>query len=586
MELTFRILGFGPFEDSGEFTVSPGLNVFTGLNNAGKTALLYALFALRAGPVAADASAWAGLGREQQRIASYGRRGQQPRVQVRADPDEPTRRRVLERLPVQFRPQGARSLLFDSHVASGGITLGGIAAGAAGGGWQTVIGAQPTPECAAAPASHDRQVLSALSLELAGSQLRAANAESLNKIGWPSVLSGARLIAALREAPEPTNPGADQALRLLPNASNLPSVLYALNNSYAASGPEALERIRRHLRDFFPGVSTIRTAVTPSSPGSAQHVLELVADRDQTVVPIGRFGTGVWQTLVLITAALVEDGPRLFLIDEHHSFLHPAAERQLVGLLESVGREKGHIFCVATHSHIIANRATSRLWGVFDQNGASTVRRLSGYRDAVSAIGIEAADLLAHDAILTVEGPSDQYVLRSLLDGIGASRVAVTRLWGHGPVRGSDGGEQLRRIAKDLVGAVAPVHVPMTLLLDRAGWGESDITELEANGGARFLEKPEIENYFLHPEAIAQGFGLTGEQAEAVKQRIAGAAASAKGSDVISKALWEAAHISYRKAQHLPRIFEALREVDDAALEPLRAEVREIASYLLNRSDQ
>lgn len=590
MDLTFRILGFGPFEDSGEFTVSPGLNVFTGLNNVGKTALLYALFALRNGPTGPNQGGWAGLERERQRIEGYRRGRPSQWAVLTLDPGEQVRAGIWGRIQGP-KPRAFASLTLACAWRGNGAVIRGIGATSVDGERYTVLGEPPAAGYAPVPAGPghraDRaeELARVLGLSMGpGPAIIAASEAARAAIGWPGALTGARFIAAQREVPPPPAAAAMREPRPLPDASDLPAVLFTLHNSTAANA-DLLARIVGELRAFFPEVESVRISVSPhSEPGG--NTVTLVAEGGAAGVPLDRCGTGVWQTLVLLTAALVENEARLFLIDEPHSFLHPAAERKLVRLLESLGHEKGHIFCVATHSHIIANHAGARLWGVFSENGTSAVRELSGYRDAAAAIGIEAADVLAHDAILTVEGPSDQYVLRALLDETGASRIAVTRLRGDGQVRKSDGCEQLRRIAKELVAAVAPVHVPVTLLLDRDGWSESDITELKNEGGARFLKQPEIENYFLHPEAIARAFALSGDQAEAVKQSIAGATAGAKGSGVISKALWDGAQISYRKAQDLPKIFEALRCVDDAALEPLRAEVKAVAEFLLGRGGQ
>ena len=45
-EFSVKLRDFGSFTDSDWFTVRPGLSTFIGVNNAGKTALLFALASL------------------------------------------------------------------------------------------------------------------------------------------------------------------------------------------------------------------------------------------------------------------------------------------------------------------------------------------------------------------------------------------------------------------------------------------------------------------------------------------------------------------------------------------------------------
>jgi hypothetical protein len=71
MDLTVRVRDFGPFKDSGEFTLKPGANAFVGLNNAGKTALLYALAVLQNGPVESKGDAWQHAPQLPESISAY-----------------------------------------------------------------------------------------------------------------------------------------------------------------------------------------------------------------------------------------------------------------------------------------------------------------------------------------------------------------------------------------------------------------------------------------------------------------------------------------------------------------------------------
>jgi predicted ATPase len=75
------------------------------------------------------------------------------------------------------------------------------------------------------------------------------------------------------------------------------------------------------------------------------------AESDLTA-PLQDCDTGIEQMFMIATAILTAKNPKLFLIDEPHAFLHPAAERYLLRLMQE---HLEHQYVVATHSPVFLN---------------------------------------------------------------------------------------------------------------------------------------------------------------------------------------------------------------------------------------
>ncbi|MGH9534275.1 MAG: AAA family ATPase [Terriglobales bacterium] len=237
MTLHVSLGNYGPFEDSGEIALEPGLNVIAGLNNTGKTALLLALFALRSGPLPPDAS-WNDGGQLRTHVGGYARPEEQTRVRLRWDPDDAECERVRRRAEAAW---GHTPLPAPSSLEVAATWLGGSESGL----WLQALlfrapDGTPTLICGSDPAQPRLVPLAGAAappnlLEKLGlgpsprggaGPFRAASAE-LSDLPWPRITLGAHILAAARRLPD-YNSNVAIAHTLAPEASNLAAVLQSL----------------------------------------------------------------------------------------------------------------------------------------------------------------------------------------------------------------------------------------------------------------------------------------------------------------------------------------------------------------------
>ncbi|RZJ98723.1 MAG: ATP-binding protein, partial [Flavobacterium sp.] len=106
------------------------------------------------------------------------------------------------------------------------------------------------------------------------------------------------------------------------------------------------------------------------------HVYIAQDTHEDAVIKLENSGTGISQLLSFAT--LIEDNtkPRLFLVDEPQSFLHPQAESLLIALM----LESPHQYVVASHSPVLINEPDCKIQSIVKTGKISTVHELGGLR--------------------------------------------------------------------------------------------------------------------------------------------------------------------------------------------------------------
>ncbi|RMB26234.1 putative ATP-dependent endonuclease of OLD family [Sphingomonas sp. PP-F2F-G114-C0414] len=225
------------------------------------------------------------------------------------------------------------------------------------------------------------------------------------------------------------------ATRLTPDASNLPAVLMTIRGSNVS----VFDRLVYHLTDIFPTVGNM--SVRPHSFGA--NLVEVLiwptsqADNPLLAFPLSQSGTGVAQVIAILTAVMTVK-EAVIVIDEINSFLHPAAVKNLLRILESEYSE--HQYIVSTHSPEVVsfgNPATVHL--VTREGYNSHVQSIDlGAIDQLKImadhLGISMSDVFAAERVIWVEGQTEErcfpYVYEQLFGhvprGTVFSRVAAT----------------------------------------------------------------------------------------------------------------------------------------------------------------
>lgn len=289
------------------------------------------------------------------------------------------------------------------------------------------------------------------------------------------------------------------------DGGNLTPVVATLYNNERQTTFRSLELF---ITDAFPEIG--RLDIVMSGPPGTQpqaeiHVVYGTGAGSQ--IPLRHCGTGVEQLLMLGTAVLTATSPLLLLIDEPHAFLHPVAERRLLAFMR---QHSEHQYVVATHSPVFLNSTgLSDIRLISRDESGSSVTDVGEAGDILDEIGITASDLWSAEAILWMEGGSDQAIAEQVRDEAGVDSANGIRVVAMPDWIRSAGASEKRMLAAiqfcDTVQrAVAPLPVRSIFLFDGDEWPETQKTAIAkaSQNRARYLCVREVENLLLFPPAI------------------------------------------------------------------------------------
>jgi predicted ATPase len=296
---------------------------------------------------------------------------------------------------------------------------------------------------------------------------------------------------------------------LASNAANLAEVLLILQHNRFQ-----FDRLNEQLHRIFPSINSISVRPAPDSGNVAEILvwnIDPATERADLAIPLNESGTGIGQVLAILYVALVADA-NVLVIDEPNSFLHPAASRQLVKMLREY---RNHQYIISTHSpEVIAGASPERLFMLRFQDQRTTISVLQnesvqGVQEALTEVGSRLSDVFGADAILWVEGPTEEACFPRVLKAAGIeldSRMSVVALRNTGDLEAKRGSAAaIWEIYQRLSQANALMPRALAFSLDREGRTITKMEELEKVSGrmVKFLPRRVFENYLLHPHAIA-----------------------------------------------------------------------------------
>lgn len=398
-------------------------------------------------------------------------------------------------------------------------------------------------------------------------------------------------------------------IRLMPDGSNLASAMHALQGKDPAGFREVVARVSR----IVPSVQHIQVEV--SGPEVVVKVFPVHAEarRPDLGVTLEDCGSGVAQVLVVAFALVIADRQRTFLIDEPSSFLHPSAAVALVELLRDYSENQ---YVIATHSpEVIAAAEPKMLYQVHLRGGQSQVTSvepgaLATQRNILLDVGVSLSSMFGADQILWVEGQTEQAVFPLLVREFEKERslrgLKILHVADTGAFERNDA-EHAIRVYNRLASGVGLLPPALGFLFDREGRTDAECKRIaeRATKPVLFLTRRMVENYLLHPVAIAKVMAeddpdhadvytgaavaasideaYTAEKQRSTKTQARGAALSDASwistvdAPVLLRKLFSKlseTRLNYDKVSHGLRIVSEILLREPVFLEPLREELR------------
>jgi predicted ATPase len=493
-----RIQGFQSFSDTGEVEFAEGINLVIGQNNAGKSALLRALlpaltddrhrtpekwetFRLRMPEttLTIDASGaeihdW---------VLRSGAQHAFPVTAMQVRDVIPAMREFFQRpsLPISVvrMPNGAFSATYPSHQL-----------------FQPVPGMQ----LACAVVTPDNGAL-AMRPEFSA-------ADTLPGLLWDAWQRDMFYFVAERmtigEAPH------GYAVRLLPNAGNLPNVLHNLSSERG----DVFEHLIHHLREVFPTVGNLSVRTKPDG----NNFLEVRVwpteskARVELSFPLNSSGTGVSQVIALLTAIMTID-KAVIIIDEINSFLHPAAVKALLRILQTQYTQ--HQYIISTHSPEVIGFSNPKTIHLVKRAGyESSVERLDltqvgKFREVAEHLGVSMADVFAAERVIWVEGPTEElcfpYLYRKLIGPLRRGTI-FTSVAATGDFNTKKRDPAIvYEVYSRLSAAAATLVVSVAFSFDTEKLTDPEKAGMQRKSGGtlHFLPRRHLECYLIDPAAIA-----------------------------------------------------------------------------------
>lgn len=297
---------------------------------------------------------------------------------------------------------------------------------------------------------------------------------------------------------------------LQPDASNLAGAILQLQGESRHLFEEFVSAVRRVL----PLVKDVRVLAVGNDRVAIRVWNEDAAgDGFGQGRPLNDCGTGVGQVLAILFVVITARHGRLIVIDEPATFLHPSAVRVLLDVLKEHPK---HQYVISTHApEVISAVRPERLWLVRWEAGETKVEVRQGEdieatKAALGDIGSKLSDVFGYDALIWVEGPTEERCFPMLLtkaERLGFGRLGFVPIINTGDLLKERKNPTLiwriyERIAKQSV--LLPQTLSFALDLEELTVGERQELVKASGGLVKFLPRRCIENYLLHPKAISQ----------------------------------------------------------------------------------
>lgn len=220
-------------------------------------------------------------------------------------------------------------------------------------------------------------------------------------------------------------------------------------------------------------------------------------------IDIHDMGSGIEQLLMIATFLISESKNSLILIEtpEHH--LHPGAQRTLLQFIQE-NLEDNQVL-ITSHSPVFLSQRDISLHVVTKTNEGTKINKVEELEDfslALNELGSKNSDVLLADFVLFVEGPTDEKIFKTWAKTLGvdfnSKNIFCVTIGGSRNFDYYANSDVLQRIS-------LKSPVPHLFIIDRDEKSDDTIQKIKKNvKELHILERREIENYLLLPELILE----------------------------------------------------------------------------------
>lgn len=520
-----RVKNYKSFEDSGEIEFKPGINIIVGQNNSGKTALLEVL-ELKFSNIAHKSEK--SLPKQGQKLINFSSEAE---VTFTIEPEELKLLRVSDgfseifiRKPINDTAEIPEKFVNDfNNCFDKGLSL-----------TVPIPSRQGSPKYTALKYSFyeanvaikQTQKFRYIKLRLSedGKYVFSERVGNLPEKKYPlgQILVGTFRKKIYRFEAERVSLGSCDAgfsRELIPNCQNLAEVLQNTHNHNSW----LYEKFNEYVSQIYPAikwVSAIRKTTTDKE-GNEKQIQEISiwnvdrkTEREDLTIALSQCGTGIGQVLAILYLIVTSKEPRLIIIDEPNSFLHPGAAKKLIQILNKFPE---HQYFISTHSPEILTAAKpstiTRLKYVAGETIAESINldQTKDLKETLIEIGVKFSDVFFAENILWVEGPTEAEAFPLILQKENELfDVTFLPLVNTGDLREKKQARKHAKLAfeiyKRLSGAYALAPPFVGVVFDKEAENEQEIKELKkiSKGKAKFIQRRMFENYLLDAEAIAE----------------------------------------------------------------------------------
>ena len=291
--------------------------------------------------------------------------------------------------------------------------------------------------------------------------------------------------------------------RMKHDASNVAQVLLTL---------DGLERYVREeysllLMRVFPEIKEFRTPIANGNVNIVVGFLELVERRPDLARSILDCGTGFFHVMAMLYALVCRQESQVIIVDEPYSFLHPSAIRELLKIFQEF---PDHQYILTTHSPTaIMSVQNKRILLVKRENMVSSVKSVNvkankELENALNEIGSKRSDIFGMDAVIWVEGKTDEICFKMIMEHNGGLPFGtnIQSLVNTGDIEDKKHAKLAVAIYQNLSGGVGLLPSVLAFVFDGDKDGGHADTEEIYPDLIKYLPRQTYENYLIEFPAI------------------------------------------------------------------------------------